>query len=110
MYSSVHNPPRVAEVRQMDICIEEWESKLEKLSLEYGVVLSSKVRLAVLYGMLPLEDQEEVLDRCRIQWSSLRDDDVTRTEQSVIEEAQELAKARRDQCVPTPIGCERNCR
>ena len=87
----------------MDICIEEWEAKLEKLGLEYGEVLTSKVRLAVLYGMLPREVQEKVLDKCRIQWSSLREEDVTRTVQSVIEEVKELAKARRDQCVPTPM-------
>ena len=66
-------------------------------------MLTSKVRLAVLYGMLPREVQERVLDKCRIQWSSLRGEDVTRTVQSVIEEVKELAKARRDQCVPTPM-------
>ena len=101
--NSVHNPPRIAEVRQMDICIEEWEARLGKLNLEYGEVLTSKVRLPLLYGMLPREVQEKVLDRCRIQWSSLRDDDVTRTVQSVIKEFKELAKARGDQCVPTPM-------
>ena len=47
----------------MDICIEEWEAKLEKLNLEYGEVVSPKVRLAILYGMLPREVQEKVLDR-----------------------------------------------
>ena len=93
----VHNPPRITEVRQIDICIEEWESKLEKLNLEYGEVVSPKVRLAILYGMLPREVQERVLDRCRIQWTSIRDDDLARTVQSVVEEVTELAKARRDQ-------------
>ena len=32
-----------------------------------------------------------------------RDDDLARTVQSVVEEVKELAKARRDQCVPTPM-------
>ena len=53
--------------------------------------------------MLPREVQEKVLDRCRIQWTSIRDDDLKRTVQSVMEEVKELAKARRDQCTPTPM-------
>ena len=58
---------------------------------------TSKVRLAILYGMLPREIQEKVLDRCRIQWSSLRESDVATTVQSVLEEVKEIAKSRREQ-------------
>ena len=76
----------------MDICIEEWESKLEQLNLEYGEVLSSKLRLAVLYGMLPMEVKEKVLDRCRIQWSSMRDEEITRSVQSVVEEVKKTGQ------------------
>ena len=49
-------------MRHIDVGVEEWQSKLEKLAAEYGETLSSKVKLGVLYGMVPREVQEKLLD------------------------------------------------
>ena len=109
--NAAHNPPKIVDVRILDAQVEEWEARLDRLSVEYGEAVSAKVRLAILYGMLPREIQEKVLDRCRIQWSSLRETDVATTVQSVLEEVKEIAKSRREQCVPSPmdisevVGC-----
>ena len=101
--NAAHNPPKIVDVRTLDAQVEEWEAKLDRLSVEYGEAVSAKVRLAILYGMLPREIQEKVLDRCRIQWSSLRETDVSNTVLSVLEEVKEIAKSRREQCVPFPM-------
>ena len=101
--NAAHNP-KIVDVKTLDAQVEEWEAKLDRLSVEYGEAVSAKVRLAILYGMLPREIQEKVLDRCRIQWSSLRETDVANTVQSVLEEVKEIAKSRREQCVPSPMG------
>ena len=65
--NAAHNPPRIVDVRQIDVCVEEWQSKLEKLAAEYRETISSKVKLAIFHGMLPQEIQEKLLDKCRIQ-------------------------------------------
>ena len=77
--------------------------KLEKLATEYGETISSKVKLAILYGMMPREVQERLLDKCRVQWSTMKDEDVARTVVAVLEEVKELAKSRREQIIPVPM-------
>ena len=101
--NAAHNPPRILDVRQIDIQVEEWQSKLEKLAAEYGETISSRVKLAILYRMMPREVQEKLLDKCRVQWSTVKDDDVTRTVVAVLEEVKELAKSHREQLVPIPM-------
>ena len=91
------------DVRQIDICVDEWQCKLQKLAAEYGETLSSRVKLAILYGMLPREVQEKLLDKCRIQWSQMREEDVSRTVAVVLEEVKDIAKARREQIIPMPM-------
>ena len=59
--NAVHNPSRITEVRQIDVALEEWETKIERLSVEYGETISGKVKLAILYGILPREVQEKML-------------------------------------------------
>ena len=66
--------------------MEEWQGRLEKLATEYGETISSKVKLAILYGMMPREVQERLLDKCRGQWSTMKDDDIARTVVAVLEE------------------------
>ena len=41
-----------------DAVVDEWEDKLVKLQTEYGEVLSSKMKVAVLYSMMPKDFQE----------------------------------------------------
>ena len=81
---AAHNPPRIADVCHIDVGVEEWQSKLEKLAAECGETLSSKVKLAVLYGMVPREVQEKLLDKCRIQWSTVQEAVVARTVTTVL--------------------------
>ena len=45
--NAAHNPPRILDVRQIDVQVEEWQSKLEKLAAEYGETISSRVKLAI---------------------------------------------------------------
>ncbi len=40
------------------MAIEMWEGKSAKLDVEYGGTLSSKMKVAVLYNMLPKAFQE----------------------------------------------------
>ena len=64
--SQAMNPPRVTDSKKADVAIELWEDKLVKLDIEYGETLSSKMKVAVLYAMLPKDLQEKVLDKCAV--------------------------------------------
>ena len=44
------------------------EDRMANLSTEYGQVLSAKMKVAVLYTMLPKDLQETVLDECAVNW------------------------------------------
>ena len=39
---------------------------MAKLSAEYGEVISAKMKVAVLYAMLPKDLQERVHDKCAV--------------------------------------------
>ena len=41
---------------------------MAKLSAEYGEEVSAKMKVAVLYAMLPKDLQERVLDKCAVNW------------------------------------------
>ena len=69
--NAAHNPPRIVDVRQIDVQVEEWQGRLENLATEYGETISSKVKLAILYGMMPREVQERLLDKCRAPWKAV---------------------------------------
>ena len=88
----VHNPPNIGDIKRADIEIEEWETKLESLAIEYSEHLSGFVKLAVLYGMLPQVIQERMLDKCRTQWSHIKDDEVVRTFRAIIDEGERHRK------------------
>ena len=51
-----------------DAVVDEWEDKLVKLQTQYGQVLTSKMKVAVLYSMMPKDLQEKVLDACAVAW------------------------------------------
>ena len=44
-----------------------------------------------------------MLDRCRTQWSQLKEEEVLKTFRSIVDEAKELAKTRREQSTPSPM-------
>ena len=55
------------------MAIDMWEDKVVKLDVEYGETLSSKMKVAVLYNMLPKDLQEKVLDKCAVSWDKAKE-------------------------------------
>ena len=68
----VMNPPQIIDPKKADIAIEMWEDKLIKLDVEYGETLSSKMKVAVLYTLLPKVLQERALDKCAVSWDKVK--------------------------------------
>ena len=56
------NPPKITDPKKINAMIDLREDNMSKLLTEYNEQLSNKVKLAALYGMLPKECQEKVLD------------------------------------------------
>ena len=101
--SQALNPPKIANSTKADMNIEAWEDKMAKLSTEYGEKLSAKMKVAVLYAMLPKDLQEKVLDKCAVNWDSVKDDDAAAIYGRVKEEMKNIAKSRRDMVTPKPM-------
>ena len=59
--SAVLSPGKMIAAKA-DVEIETWEDRMAKLSTEYGQEVSGKMKVAVLYSMLPKDLQEKVLD------------------------------------------------
>ena len=51
--SQVLNPGKIINAPKADSMIDAWEDKTAKLSAEYGEEVSAKMKVAVLYAMLP---------------------------------------------------------
>ena len=64
--SQALNPCKITIAPKADSMIDAWEDKMAKLSAEYGEVISVKMKVAVLYAMLPKDLQERVLDKCAV--------------------------------------------
>ena len=94
MISQTMNPPKVQDPKKVDMAIDIWEDKVAKLSVEYGETLSNKVKVATLYGMLPKDLQERVLDRCAISWDSAKEEDAAMILARLKEEVKNIAKSR----------------
>ena len=45
-----------------------WEVELVKFQTEYVEVSPSKMKVAVLYSMMPKDFQEKILDSCAVDW------------------------------------------
>ena len=103
LISQVLNPAKISDARKADVAIEMWDDKLVKLSTEYGEKLSDKLKLAVLYGMLPKDLQERALDKCAINWDQTKEEDATTILTKIKEEVKNVAKSRRDMITPRPM-------
>ena len=101
--SAVLAPAKVANAAKVDHAIDAWEDSLAKLSKEYGEVISAKMKVAVLYGMLPKDLQERTLDKCAVSWSNTTEGDAKLIFARIKEETKNVAKARRDMIVPKPM-------
>jgi hypothetical protein len=103
LISQVINPAKIVDARKADVAIEMWDDKLVKLSTEYGEKLSDKLKVAVLYGMLPKDLQERALDKCAINWDQTKEGDATLILTKIKEEVKNVAKSRRDMVTPRPM-------
>ena len=48
------------------------------LGTEYGQELTAKVKVAVLYGMMPKDLQDNFLDACAVNWDETTESDAGR--------------------------------
>ena len=105
--SQVLAPTKITNASKADIAIEAWEDKVTKLGIEYGEEISAKMKVAVLYAMLPKDLQEKVLDKCAVNWDGAKEDEAASIYTSVREEVKNIAKSRRDMTMPKPMEVDR---
>ena len=78
-----------------------------KLQTEYGEVWSSKMKVAVLYSMMPKDFQEKVLDACAVAWDGTTEAGAGELYEKVKIQIKNLAKARREMQGPKPMEVDR---
>jgi hypothetical protein len=105
--SQVLNPPKISQAVKADAVLDEWEDKLTKLSTEYSQALTNKMKVAVMYSMLPKDMQEKVLDTCTVAWDSTNEGDAGLLYQKVKAQVKNVAKARREMMGPKPMEVDR---
>ena len=105
--SSVLTPPKVTHATKADQTLDEWEDKIAKLSTEYGQELTSKVKVAVLYAMMPKDMQEKILDACAVNWDDTSEADAGQLYMKIKTQLRNLAKARREIAGPRPMEVDR---
>lgn len=101
--SAVLTPPKVTQAMKADHCLDEWEDKLVKLNTEYGQAITAKVKVAVLYGMMPKDVQEKILDECAVSWDQTTEDEAATLLTKIKSNVRNLAKARREMSGPKPM-------
>ena len=105
--SAVLTPPRVTQAMKADHCLDEWEDKLAKLTTEYGQALTAKVKVAVLYGMMPKDLQEKILDECAVNWDETSEGEAATLLTKIKANVRNVAKARRELAGPKPMEVDR---
>ena len=100
------NPIKITDPKKADVMIDLWEDKVSKLMIEYNEQLSNKVKLAALYGMLPKDFQEKVLDKCSVNWDQVKEEEAGKILNTLKEDIKNIAKSRKDACAPTPMECD----
>ena len=98
--SQVLNPGKITNAPKADSMIDIWEDKMAKLSAEYGEVISAKMKVAVLYAMLPKDLQERVVD-------GSKESEAAAICGKVKEEVNNVAKSRREMITPKPMEVDR---
>ena len=87
--------------------IDAWEDKMAKLSAEYGEEVSAKMKVAVLYAMLPNDLQDRVLDTCAVNWDGAKEAEAATIFCKVKDEVKNIAKSRRELIIPKPMEVDR---
>ena len=105
--SLVLNPGKIGSATKADTAIDAWEDKMAKLSTEYGEDISAKMKVAVLYAMLPKDLQERVLDKCAVNWDGAKEGDAAIIYGKVKEEVKNIAKSRREMITPKPMEVDK---
>ena len=105
--SQVLNPGKITNAPKADSMIDAWEDKMAKLSAEYGEVISAKMKVAVLYAMLPKDLQERVLHKCAVNWDGAKELEAAVIYGKVKEEVKNIAKSRREMITPKPMEVDR---
>ena len=105
--SAVLNPNKVTQSSKADQVLDEWDDKLVKLQTEYGQTLTNKMKVAVLYSMMPKDMQEKILDACAVAWDGTTEGDAGQLYIKVKAQIKNLAKARREMQGPKPMEVDR---
>ncbi len=105
--SAVLSPRKIAQATKADMEIEQWEDKMTRLNVEYGQELSAKMKVAVLYSMLPKDLQEKVLDECSVNWDGIQEAQAAEKFMKIKANIKNIAKSRRELMGPKPIEVDR---
>ena len=87
-------PPRVSHANKPDQTLDEWEDRLVKLETEYGRELTAKVKMPVLYGMVPKDSQDK---------DETTESEAGRLHTKIKAQLRNIAKARREMAGPKPM-------
>ena len=101
--SSVLSPGKIGQAAKADSELECWQDRMAKLSTEYGQVLSAKMKVAVLYSMLPKDLQERVLDECAVNWDETPEKEAAEMFTKLKGQIKNIAKSRREMIGPKPV-------
>ena len=101
--SQALSPGKISSGAKADTAIDTWEHHLAKLGTEYGEEISAKMKVAVLYSMLPKDLQEKVLDKCAVNWDGVSKEEAVNIYIKVRDEVKNIAKSRRDMITPKPM-------
>ena len=105
--SAVLTPQKVSSALKADHALDEWEDKLLKLNTEYGQDVTNKVKVAVLYGMMPKDLQEKILDECAVNWDQNSEGQAADLLTKIKSNVRNVAKARREMTGPRPMEVDR---
>ena len=70
---------------------------------EHGQILSAKMKVAVLYTMLPKDLQEKVLDECAVNWDETLEAEAGVLFTKIKGHIKNIAKSRREMSGPRPM-------
>jgi hypothetical protein len=105
--SAVLSPGKVTQAAKADVEIEQWEDAMTRLNIEYDQEISAKMKVAVLYSMLPKELQEKVLDECSVNWDGTSESMAAEKFTKIKNSVKNLAKSRREMMGPKPMEVDR---
>ena len=97
----------VPQANKADQKLDEWEDKLVKLGTDYGQELTAKMKVAVLYGMMPKNLQDKVLDECAVNWDETTESEAGWLYTKIKATLRNIAKARREMAGPKPMEVDR---